>query len=82
MEKELVAPKLIPEKFVTPEKLRKFLASFKDYLNDHQHILDINNKGLDTDDIVVRIQRIKDDLVAMIDYAKQVYEMEDTMIPY
>eukprot|EP01133_Synstelium_polycarpum_P013759 gene13759-16227_t len=82
VEEELVAPKLIPEKFVTPEKLFKFLASFKDYLNSHQDLLDINNKGLDTNDIVVRVQKIKDDLVSMIDYAKQVYEMEDTMIPY
>ena len=82
VEEELVAPKLIPEKFVTPKELFKFLASFKDYLNGHQHLLDINNKGLDTDDIVVRIQRIKDDLVAMIDYAKQVYDMEDTIIPH
>jgi hypothetical protein len=82
VEDELIAPKLIPEKFATPEKLFKFLTNLKDYLNNHQHLLDINNKGEDTDEIVFRVQTIKDDLVAMIDYSKQVYEMEDVMIPY
>lgn len=82
VEDELIVPKLIPEKFVTPAKLFKFLTDFKEYLNGQQYLLDINNKGEDTDQAVIRVQNVKDDLIAMIDYAKQVYEMQDTMIPY
>jgi len=82
VQEELIAPKLIPEKFATPEKLFSYLTSLKDYLNSKQHLLDINNDGEKTDEIVFRVQKTKDDLIAMIDYCKKVYEMEDVLIPY
>ncbi|WP_316818434.1 PD-(D/E)XK nuclease domain-containing protein [Pedobacter nyackensis] len=82
IEDNLYAERLIPHKFVTPERLFNFLANFKTYLNDHQHLIDINNVDEDTDFVIVKIQEIKDDLVQMIDYVKQVYEMEDVLIPY
>ncbi len=73
---------LIPFKFVTPERFFIFLSDFKNYLNDRQHLLDINTQGDDTDYIITIIQGFKDDLVQMIDYVKQLYDMEDTIIPY
>jgi Holliday junction resolvase-like predicted endonuclease len=82
IEDNLCAERLIPHKFVTPERLFNFLANFKTYLNDHQYLIDMNNEDEDTDFVIVKIQEIKDDLVQMIDYVKQVYEMEDVSIPY
>ncbi|WP_442591934.1 PD-(D/E)XK nuclease domain-containing protein [Pedobacter sp. AW31-3R] len=78
----LNAKHLIPHKFVTPDRLFNFLTAFKAYLNDKQYLLDLNIKGEDTDYIIVKIQEIKDDLVQMIDYSKQLYDMEDRLIPY
>jgi len=82
VEENLYFEHLIPHKFVTPDRLFAFLDSFKKYINDHQHLLDLNFAGEDTDDIIIRLQETKDDLVQMIDYVKQIYDLEDTMIPY
>jgi len=82
IEEHLYFPKLIPIKFVTPDQLFVFLSTFKTYLNNHQELLDINFEGEDTDYIITEIQRFKNDLVDMIDYVKQLYDIEDTLIPY
>jgi hypothetical protein len=73
---------LIPHKFVSPEILLSELLNFKDYLNENQKYLDKNKKGEHTSDVIVEIQRIKDELVAMIDYVREVYDYEHTVIPY
>jgi len=64
---------------VTPDRLFTFLTAFKTYLNEKQYLLDLNIKGEHTDNIIVKIQEIKDDLVQMID---ELYDMEDALIPY
>ncbi|KAA6318312.1 hypothetical protein EZS27_031665 [termite gut metagenome] len=74
--------KLIPQKFASPEVLLLKLSDFKRYLNDNQKFLDCNYKGEDTSYIVVRIQEIKDELIQMIDYVREVYDYENTVIPY
>ncbi|WEA01839.1 hypothetical protein [Mucilaginibacter sp. SJ] len=68
VEENLIADKLVPEKFATPDKLFAFLKSFKDFLNTNQLLLDANNEGEDTDMAITLLKEIKDDLVAMIDY--------------
>jgi Holliday junction resolvase-like predicted endonuclease len=73
---------LIPHKFVTPEVLLTSLDAFKKHLNDNQILLDENFKGEDTSDIVNKIQQIKNELIEMIDYAKKIYDYEDTVVPY
>ncbi|GGA95950.1 PD-(D/E)XK nuclease domain-containing protein [Mucilaginibacter rubeus] len=73
---------LIPHKFVTPERLFKFLNDFKSFLNSKQYMLDDNFEGEDTDMIITYIQEFKDDLVDMVDYVKKLYDQEEAIIPY
>ena len=73
---------LIPHKFVTPEALLTSLDFFKKHLNDNQKYLDENYKGADTSDIASKIQGIKDELIEMINYAKKIYDYEDSVVPY
>lgn len=74
--------KLIPHKFATPEALLTALSSFKKYLNDNQIYLDINSDGENTDYAVSEIQIIKNELVQAIEYTKNIFDYEDTVIPY
>jgi hypothetical protein len=73
---------LIPHKFATPEALLSSLDSFKEYLNENQHYLDMNMDGENTDDTVREIQHIKNELIQAIDFTKIIYDYEDTVIPY
>lgn len=82
IEEKLLHPKLIPQKFVTAERLFVFLNEFKTYLNENQYLLDLNNTGEDTDYIITKIQEFKNDLIDMINYCRQVYDTEDDRIPY
>lgn len=82
VEEKLYSQQLIPQKFVTPEALLSFLDWFKKYLNDSQKYLDLNFDGENTSYIIIEIQSIKDDLVRAIDYVKNIYDYEDTKIPY
>jgi len=82
IEDQFYFEKLIPHKFVTPEALLMTLEHFKRYLNENQKYLDINFEGEDTSYIITETQRIKDELVLAIDYAKTIYDYEDTLIPY
>ena len=74
--------KLIPHKFASPEALFLRLSYFKKYLNDNQRLLDKNYKGENTSYIILEIQKIKDELIQMIDYVPKVYDCENTVIPY
>lgn len=82
MEEQFFFEKLIPQKFASPSALFAALNSFKIYLNENQKLLDINLKGEETSYIVDEIQRIKEELIQMIEYAKQIYDYEDTTVPY
>lgn len=73
---------LIPQQFATPDKLFQYLNELKIFLNSQQYLLDANEQGEDTDHIIVDLQRIKDDLVAMVDYVKKIYDQEEAFIPY
>jgi hypothetical protein len=82
VEDYFLCDKLIPQRFATPEALFAALTKFKNLLNRDQYLLDKNFQGEDTDFIVYRIQEFKDELIQMIDYCKQVYDVEDTFLPY
>lgn len=74
--------KLIPQKFTTPDALFTSLNAFKEYLNEHEYLLTQNFNGERTYYVVSEMVKIKTELVEMIDYAKQLYDTEDTVIPY
>lgn len=82
VEDYFLGDRLFPQRFATPDALFTALNGFKNLLNRDQYLLDQNYKGEDTDSIVYKIQEFKDDLIQMIDYCKQVYDVEDTFIPY
>ena len=82
IEDQFYAKKLIPQKFATVESLLSALESFKVELNKKQELLDINTKGEDTDFIVCELQKIKTELIEAIDFTKNIYDYEDTFIPY
>lgn len=73
---------LVPHKFATPDALFRSLDLFKKYLNENQKLLDKNYKRENTSYIIHETQKIKTELVEMIDYAKKLYDYEDTLIPY
>ena len=82
IEEQYFAEKLVPHKFSTPDALFRSLNLFKKYLNDNQPLLDKNYDGDRTSYIIYDTQKIKDEIVEMIGYAKQLYDYEDTLIPY
>lgn len=82
IEDNYFSQKLVPNKFSTPDALFRSLKSFKKYLNDNQYLLDKNHNGEWTSYIVADTQKMKDEIIEMIDYAKQLYDYEDTLIPY
>jgi len=82
VEEELYFEHLIPHKFVTPDSLFEYLSNFKKYLNDNQKLIDANFANESTPYEIVKIQSIKTDLVSMIDYAKSIYDYENSIVPY
>jgi len=82
IEEHFYFKKLIPQKFATPDALLATLENFKNYLNNNQKYIDINNDGENTDMIIAEIQKIKTELIQAIDYTKTIYDYEETVIPY
>lgn len=82
IEEKLYRKQLIPQNFPTPDALFNSLTAFKNYLNENQKYLDKNNKGHNVSYVVTDTQEIKDEIIQMIDYAKQIYDREDTLVPY
>ena len=74
--------KLIPHKFTTPESLFSSLNAFKEYLIKHEYLINENLDGENTFYVVSELLKIKTELIQMIDYAKQLYDFEDNVIPY
>jgi hypothetical protein len=73
---------LVPEKFATPDLLFQNLNIFKTYLNSKQSLIDINKGGEVTPQLIAEIESFKNNLVYAIDYAKQIYDIEDAIVPY
>lgn len=82
IEEQFYFKNLIPQKFATPEALLSALTSFKNYLNENQKYLDINTNNQNTNYIISELQRIKNELIQAIDYTKNIYDYEDTVVPY
>lgn len=82
IEDEYYSKRLIPHKFVTLESLILSLDNFKKYLNNQQYLLDQNIDEVNTSDIIIHLQEIKDELIQMIDYVKQMFDAEDDIVPY
>jgi len=82
VEEELYAERLIPHNFATPELLIRTLISFRSFLNDHQALLDSNSPGDYAYYIIEELQRMKDEYVAMLTYALDIFDFEDTPVPY
>ena len=74
--------RLIPHQFSTPEDLFNSLNAFKEYLNENEWLLNENLNGESTSYIVSELLQLKNEIVHMIDYAKELYEIEDSIIPY
>lgn len=73
---------LVPQKFVTPDHLFKALNAFKEYLNQQETILMANYQGEETNYIITELIQLKNDIINMIEYSKEIYDVEDTIIPY
>lgn len=82
IQEQYFSEKLVPHKFSTPDALFRSLDLFKKFLADNQYLLDQNYEGDSTSYIVYDTQKIKDEIIEMIDYAKKMYDYEDTLIPY
>ncbi len=82
IEDQFYFEKLIPHKFTTPEALFSSLNAFKEFLIEHEYLLTKNLDGENTYYVVSEVLKIKTELIEMIDYAKQLYDFEDTVIPY
>lgn len=82
IEEQYCAEQLVPQHFATPEKLLYSLQLFKKYLNSKQYIFDDNFDTENSSYIVDVTQKMKDDLVSMIDYVTMLYDKESDNIPY
>jgi len=74
--------KLVPQQFPTPDRLFQSLNAFKTFLIQNQRYISPNLKGEDTSDIINKIIEIKTEIIDAIDYAKEIYDYNDTIIPY
>jgi hypothetical protein len=74
--------KLVPEKFATPDLLFQSLNIFKAYLNNNQNLIDSNKESEIISPLIAEIENFKNSLVYAIDYAKQIYDIEDVIMPY
>ena len=82
IEERFFSKNLIPQKFSTPIELFDALTSFKIYLIQNEQLLIDNLNGERTSYIVSELMDLKEQIIHMIDYAKELYEIEDTVIPY
>lgn len=82
IQEELWSKNLVPQKFTTPEQLFQYLNSFKEYLISQEPILKKNYNGAETNYIVAELIQLKDNIIKMIEYSKEIYDVDDTIIPY
>jgi hypothetical protein len=78
---EKLMGKLIPQNFVSVESLINYLKAFKQHLIDKQCLLDLNKHEAGRYELN-EIQRIKEELIELVDYVVTSYDMEDNVIPY
>lgn len=82
IEEQFWSENLVPQKFTTPDQLFQALNSFKDYLNRQEAILMANYIGVNTNYIVTELIQLKNNIIQMIEYSKEIYDVEDTIVPY
>lgn len=82
IEEKLYDRKLVPQTFANPEALRFYLEVFKEDLNKNQKLLDINKEGETISYVIHEIQKIKIELVEMIDSLLLIFDSEEINIPY
>lgn len=82
IEEKIYVGKLVPQYFANPERLIEYLKLFKDHLNQKQELLDINKDDNNTSYIIHEVQKMKTELVEMVDYLLQIADTEDVNIPY
>ncbi|SEQ94097.1 PD-(D/E)XK nuclease domain-containing protein [Myroides profundi] len=74
--------KLIPQHFATPEALLRSLFEFKEYLISYQKYIDLNKQDTERDYLVNDLQKRVSEIVEAIDYAKQIYDKDEAIVPY
>lgn len=82
IEEKLFVGKLVPQVYATPDQLVDYLKWFQGYLYANQKLLDVNIDGDNTSYVIHQLQKMKTEMVEMIDYLLLIYNTEDTLIPY
>ena len=74
---------LIPSRFSSIVQLMRFLENFQQYIKERYHLIEINQKGEETDMIVVDMTRICYDIDQMVTRCKRIYKTDVNIpIPY
>lgn len=81
-EEKLSPQSLIPEVFASPEQMISFLLGYRQYIEENKKLLSDNICGQDTSYIITDLIDISESLIYMIDYVKQWYDADDSVVPY
>lgn len=73
---------LVPYKYVSAEALFKALDSFKAYVHEHQTLLDANLNGEDTAYPISYLKHFSEELMQMVEQARQIYDKVEVLMPY
>lgn len=82
IEEKLYSEKLGPQQFASPELLLDYLKSFKSYLEENQTLLDDSKAKNRQSYIVDELQKMKNELVVLLDQLVVIYDTDDVTIPY
>lgn len=80
IEERLKFSKLVPGSFTTPNELLDFLQNFKLYIDKHSHLLKEQDIDEDTSYIITHFVSYKNKILKAIDYAFEIYDLEDENI--
>ena len=80
VEDSLLGP-LIPQKHVSAAAFTEFLKRLKTHLEHRQELLDLNSDDAEGY-VISEIQRIKNELIAFIDYIVDSYDLNEVSNPY
>jgi hypothetical protein len=82
VEEKFFFKRLIPQQFPTPKSLLNALTNFKIYIEENQKLVEPNLDGEDTSYVVSYLMNFTYDLINMIDYCQEVFDSEETIVPY
>lgn len=71
---------LIPHRFTTPDELLSYLKSFRDYIVSKSYLLKESEINENTSYIITHFAEYKNKIVKAIDYAFEIYDLEDENI--